>query len=272
MAEEEQQQETQVETQVETQEQAGKWYDSLDADLRNNPTIQKYESAEAAHKGHLELAASFGKDKVVWPKDENDASAWAEINKRMGVPDKPDGYDLEAIANPEGVALFDRAGFQEIMHANNAPASVAKGLWESYANGMNAKYEEANAQFNANVEAGKAELMKEWGEAYESKVKGADAVIDTLSKSQAQKDALTVSLSQSPDGLRFLAEIHSMMKESSIGGFQEKSSFTKTPDEARQEIDTIKANPDYRSEDIRVRQPLIDRVTALRKMATPGNS
>lgn len=243
------------------------WYDTLDnVDLRNNPTLQKYESQEAANQGHLKLAESFGMEKQVWPKDDNDTERWAEVNGRLGVPEKAEGYDLEGVVNPEGVQLFDKARFQEMLHKHDAPKKVADGLWKDYTESMNSQYADAQTQFDANVEASKNELKQEWGEAYEGKIKGGNAVIETLAGSQEQKDALTVALAQTPDGMRFLASIHGMMKESSVGGFQVKESFTKTPAEAQTEIDTIKAGSDYRSDDIRIRQPQIDRVLDLRNM------
>ena len=68
------------------------WTSSFESDLRDNPTLQKYESQDAANRGHLELQKSFGKDKVVWPTDANDAKGWETINQKLGVPDKADGY------------------------------------------------------------------------------------------------------------------------------------------------------------------------------------
>ena len=104
MAEEENQ-----DTGEDTQTQdVGHWTDGLEnADLKNNPTLKKYESQEEANRGHLKLQESFGMEKQVWPKDENDTERWAEVNKRLGVPEKADGYGLKAISNPEGVELFE---------------------------------------------------------------------------------------------------------------------------------------------------------------------
>lgn len=249
----------------------GNWYDSLgDADLRNNATLQKYTSAEEAHKGHLKLQESFGMEKVVWPKDENDTERWAEVNKRLGVPSDAAGYNLEAIANPEGTELFDRAGFQQMMKDVAAPKTVAEKLWSSYTDKVKGQYAEAKATFDNNVQAASNALKQEWGDAYESKINRGQAVIDSFADSDAQKDALTVALSQTTEGIRFLAGIGDLMAESSIGGFQEKQNFTYTPDEARRELDIIKANPDYHSDDPRVRQPLIDRSNDLMRMINPS--
>jgi len=255
---------------VQTPADQGGWYNTLsDPDLKNNPTLQKYGTAEEAHKGHLALQASFGMDKVAWPKDENDTERWAEVNKRLGVPGTPEGYNLEAIASPGEAQLFDRVAFQQMMKDVDAPASVATKLWASYTGRMKAGYSEAQEAFQANVDSAKADLMAEWGDAYESNINRGQQVIDTLADSQEQKDFLTATLAQDPNGSRFLAKIGAQYVESSIGGFQEKQNFTMTPDEARQEIDRIKASPDYHSNDDRIRMPLVDRTNDLMRMAKP---
>lgn len=243
------------------------WYDSLEnADLKNNPTLQKYDSAEAAHKGHLELAKSFGKDKVTWPTDENDATGWADINKRLGVPESAEGYDLKAVGNPEGVDLLNRVKFQEDMLAAGASKKVANAAWDNYSNQMKIGYSDAQAKFKAGVESASNELRQEWGEAYDSKVQMGQSVIDMLGDTQEDKDFLTVALTQNTAGIKLLAKVGEQYIEHSIGGFQEKQNFTLTPKEAREELDTIRSNSDYLSDNIKVRQPLIDRSNDLMKM------
>lgn len=251
--------------------EANNWTDNFsDADLRNNPTLNKYESQEAANRGHLELQKSMGMDKVAWPKDDNDSTRWAEVNKRLGVPELKDGYDLKDVANPEGVQLFDKLKFQEMMHESGATQKTAAKLWNGYTDGSKAGYDQAQKKFQDNVDANKAALMSEWGSAYEGNIEMGQRVIDTLSDSQEQNDFLTAQIAQSPHGSKFLAKIGKSFSESSIGGFQENANFTLSPKESQAELDRIKASPDYQSSDDRIRQPLIDRVLELRKMANPG--
>lgn len=261
----------QQEQQQEQQQQETSWLDSIsNADLQNNPTMQKYDSQEAQMKGHLELQAAFGKDKVVWPTGPEDEAAWAVVNEKLGVPKTPEGYDLEAVANPEGVQLFDKVKFQEMALESGASKSVAEKFWKSYTDGTKAGYEEAKGKFDANVEAAGNALKQEWGEAYETKVQRGEAVIDSFAKSQEQKDYLTATLSQDAQGLKFLADLGDQFSESRIAGFQEKQGFTKTPDEARQELARIKASPEYNSNDERIRMKAVEAANAMMLQANPG--
>lgn len=252
-------------TQEATQD-AGNWYDNLAPDLRNNPTVQKYDSQEAQIQGHLELQKNMGRDKVVWPKDESDSKAWAEVNSRLGVPETADGYDLDAVQMPDGSGVFNRAQFQEFMKNADIPTSNATKLWASYTDTMKGTLTDAQNALTQKTEGMVAELKQKWGEAYETKIGHGQAVIDTFSDSKEHSDYLTSQLSGDPRGQAFLAKLGEQFAEHSIGGFQEKQNFTYSPAEARSELDRIRASADYRSNDDRVRQPLIDRANELMSM------
>lgn len=246
------------------------WTSGLEnVDHRNNATLKKYDTQEAANNGHLQLQSSMGMDKQVWPKDANDTERWAEVNARLGVPEKSDGYNLGLVDNPDGIQLLDRAKFQENMHQAGAPQAVAEKIWDSYHNGIKEGYADAKKAFQDNIDTSKAALMAEWGESYEAKVQMGNNVIEVMGNTQEQKDALTVSLAQSSDGIKFLADIGALLKESSVGGFQENTTFTLSPAEARVEIDRIRGSSDYNSPDERVRGPVIERMNSLMQMAGP---
>jgi len=248
------------------------WYTGLHPDLASNPTLQKYKTAEEAHKGHLELQKTLGSDRVSWPRDSSDEAGWAEVHKRMGVPEKADGYNLDFIKAPEGsgVENFDRFAFQEQMHGIKATPEQAKQLWENYTNMISGSIKTSQDEFQRDVDNAKAEMQQKWGEAYETKIQRGQDVINNFAKDEDQANRITAGLAKDPFGMEFLAKIGDMMAESNIGGFQEKQSFTLSPNEARMELDKVKANPDYNSDDIRVRQPLINRADDLMRMLNPG--
>jgi len=265
---------TQSQQQADTSgQQAQKpWYSSLPPDLANNPTVQKYKTPEDQVKGHLELVSKLGQDRVTWPKDENDTNSWAEVHKRLGVPEKADGYKLRDVDVPKdlGIPTFDKLTFAGMMKEINATPTQAQKLWERYTGSLVESARSASEQFKSQVETSKAEMMKQWGEAYQSKIQRGQAVIDAFSTSQEQKDFLSVYMAQDPKGMAFLAGIGDKMAESSIGGFQDRQNFTLTPDEARIELGRIKASPDYRSDNDAVRIPLVNRANDLMRMIGPG--
>lgn len=243
------------------------WRSGLTQDLQDNPTMQKYATAEDAHRGHLELVKSFGKDKVVWPTDANDTAGWANIHQKLGVPESSDGYNLEAVQMPEGGGVFNKGQFQDMMKQANAPKATADALWKSYTETMNNAFSEAETSLASKTNAMMADLKQEWGEAYNTNIDRAQSVIDTFAGSKENAQFLTAQLAGDARGQKFLADLGAQFAENSIGGFQEKSNFTLTPQQARDELAIIKANPDYRSDNERVRMPLVDRANELMRLA-----
>jgi len=248
------------------------WYSGLSPDLANNPTLQKYKNAEAAHQGHLELASRLGGDNVTWPKGKEDQAGWNDIHARMGVPENSDDYKLPHVDLPDSLdGTLDRFGFQQQMADIKATPDQAAALWDNYTGMILQSIADAETQHQERINNAKAEMQQEWGEAYEAKIQRGQSVLNHFAGSEAELEELTVALSGVPTGQRFLAGIGDMMAESQVGGFQERQNFTLTPEEARQELSAIKANPNYRSDDETVRIPLVNRANELMKMVGAGS-
>jgi hypothetical protein len=192
-------------------------------------------------KSYLELQTLLGHNKVPIPKDENDKAAIAVLNRALGVPDAPDGYQLESpkIEGIEGVA-FGADQFKQIMHKRNVPQSMAKGLMEDYVGLLQGIRENNIKNFNAAVEKAKAELVKEWGAAYEQKVKLAQAVMNKFSRNKEEFDHINALIGEDSIALRWLASVGENFSEGALGPVGNQGSrFTKTPAEAKAEYDKI---------------------------------
>lgn len=257
----------QEEQSIEGSQEQAHWTSSFEPDLRDNPTLQKYTSQDAANRGHLEAVKAIGQDKMLKPKDADDTVAWGEMNKFLGVPDKGEGYNLESVEMPEGAGVFNKGQFQDILKEANTPQASANSLWKSYTDSMKGAVSHAQEQLTGKTNEMIAGLKSEWGEAYNTQIDRGQAVIDTLAGSEDTANFLTAQLQGDARGMKFLAEIGAKFSESSIGGFQEKSSFTLTPLQAKEELATIKANPDYRSDNDRVRKPMVERANELMRLA-----
>ena len=226
------------------------WYDSLPEDLRNNPTVQKYKTPEDQVKGHLELQKMMGNDKVALPKDENDTAAIAAFNRAIGVPDVAKGYDLpvpDAIPGMEGMQ-FGSDEFKGIAHKHKLTPTQAAGLQGDYV-AMLADIKATSEQgYIDAVNEAKASLTKEWGLAYETKVKLAQSVMNKFAGNKENFEYINAKIGADPIALKFLATVGEQFGEGSLGDMGVHStSFTKTPVEAKREYDGIMAdkNDDY---------------------------
>jgi len=229
---------------------AKNWYDGLSDDLKNNPTVQKYKSQDEMVKGHLELQKLLGNDKVALPKDENDTVAIEALHRALGVPVEAKDYDLPAPDPIEGMeaVTFGTDEFKALAHKHNLTPAQAAGIQTDYVEMLTGIKTKAEADYLAVVTQSKTDLNKEWGLAYDQKVKLAQSVMNKFAGSKENFDYINAKIGADPIALKFLAEVGGQFSEGSLGEMGEfTSKFTKTPAEAKIEYETIMsdANDDY---------------------------
>lgn len=226
------------------------WKSQLATDFANSPTMQKFpdtkEGFNEAVKSHLSLERLLGHEKVPLPKGKDDVEGWSMFKKAMGVPEKPEGYQLEDAKLPDHLKgmTFDKNKFAEVVHKTNATPEQAKELWNAYVQMNQEVYQKAVSQHKEKMTAVINQMRGEWGDAYQSKVELGQMVINKFSDSKEQNDYLNATLSADPQGIKFLAKIGEQFQENKIGDFKYQS-HSKTPEEAQKEIDLIRQDPKH---------------------------
>ena len=223
------------------------WKGQLVADYSNSATLKPYpdtkEGLNNVVKSHLELEKLLGHEKVPIPKDANDEAGWAQFTKALGIPEKPEGYELEDSQTPESLkgVTFDKARFAEIVHKHKLTPAQAKGLWADYTAMTKDTYATALKEHQTKMDTVKNQLRVDWGDAYDTNVELGQMVINRFSTEKGMEDFITASLLKEPMGVKFLSRIGSQFAENKIGDFGYKR-FALTPDQAQSEIDAIVTN------------------------------
>ena len=251
------------------------WKSSLSDDVQGSPTLKKFSDdkigLENAFKSHLSLEKMMGHEKIPVPKDANDVEARQIFNKAMGIPEDPSGYALSNLETPDPIKGVSQSkeDFAKMSHKYGLTPDQADGLWRDYNANQIGSYEKAMGDYKGKVEKTKNDLTQEWGDGYNVKINQAQSVINQFGKDKETKDFLTASLVADPRGAKFLADIGHQFAENQIGEFS-KINYSRTPDEARSEVDKIMANKghDYYSEDPVARNKAIEYVNSLLAVAT----
>ena len=263
---------------------ADKWYSSLPEDLRDNPNIQKFKGPEGLAKSYLELSTLLGHEKVPIPKDENDLAAIAHLDKVRGVPEDPKGYELKAPEAPQGLEemTFGMDEFKAFAHKHKLTPAQAQGVMNDYTEMLGNIQKQSQDGYVESIKQTKNELMKEWGLAYDTKVKLAQSVMNKFAGSKEEFDAINAKIGADPVALKWLAKVGDNFKEGSLGDMgSHTSSFTKTPAEAKGEYDKIMNDPNdiywsgVRNNQIvseSVRKERISYVESLLKMQQPAKT
>lgn len=217
------------------------WYQSLNEEYRNHPSIQKFQDVNGMAKSYLSLESLMGQEKIPVPKNAEDTAAWAMYKKAFNVPESAEKYDIKI----EGVEDNKLVKLKELFFKNNIPQSVAQELTNAHIADFK-EYETAkNQAFDAAKQKATEELRKEWGVTYDEKLKTAKTFLEKMSASKEEYDYFDSIIGNDAKFIKLLAKMGNSISEGNLGGFEgQGSGFSFTPQEAKQKLDEILNNPD----------------------------
>lgn len=216
------------------------WYSNLSEEYRNHPSIQKFNDANGLAKSYLSLESLMGRDKIPVPKGADDATAWGYYNKAFNVPDSIQGYDLKI----EGAEDIQLDGLKELMLKHHIPNDTAQELLNAHIEDIK-DYENAKIQaFNAESEEATKQLKSEWGLKYDENIKLARTFLEKMSANKEEFDYFKDKIGNDVHFIKLLSKMGSSISEGNLGGFEgQAGGFTKTPAEAKAELDKIMNDP-----------------------------
>lgn len=178
------------------------WYGTPDAETlgylqaRGLDKLTPDKAALEAVKAHREAEKLIGApaDQLLrLPKDANDAKAWNDVYKKLGVPEKADEYDFSSIKYPDGNKLTDEetAELRSIaadlkLSKNGAILLGQKLLAIAEKGGASAK-----AEYEGKLAADVQTLKSNWGSNYAANELTAKAAMEKMGFSPDDITALT---------------------------------------------------------------------------------
>lgn len=215
------------------------WYSSLSDEYRNHPSIQKFSDANGLAKSYLGLESLMGRDKIPVPKDDNDVNAWQMFNKAFNVPNSIEEYQLKV----EGSDV-NLDGFKQLAHKYHLSNEVAQELLNAHIADFK-DYENAKVQaFNAEAENATKQLKSEWGLKYDENLKLAKTFLEKMSENKEEFDYFNEKIGNDVHFIKLLSKMGNSISEGNLGGLEgQHGGFTKTPAEAKAELDKIMNDP-----------------------------
>lgn len=151
----------------------GSWREGLPDNLRNDPSVTRYNSLEDAVGGMVSAQKLIGQDKIIKPVNDSPE----ELNRyhqALGRPDESTGYDytgLNAGGGEEGEALAnDLPTLQKMstaFHGLGLDNKQARGVVNAFEQMVAEGEAEMKANNLANTESETASMKSRWGNAYE---------------------------------------------------------------------------------------------------------
>lgn len=257
---------------VETPEVGSKaWYEGLDPDLRENPSIKKFKDPASLAKSYVELQKMIGKDKIVVPTEKSTPEEWAAFYKKVGRPDDLTGYDVPDIEVPEEVKMREEhlETFRQKAHELGLTKKQFAELYGLQAEINNRIFSQHVEEAQKMMETTETALRQEWGAAYEKKIDNAQKVINSFFKDKGIHPAFKV-LANDKGFVSAMTEIAERLGEDVIAG---TARVTMTPEEAQREINKLMGDTkgplfdDLHPE----HTAAVEKFTELSRMAEAGN-
>jgi hypothetical protein len=177
-------------------------------------------------------------NRIKVPGDGAKPEELAAFRTAIGVPEKPDGYEIKA---PDGIALnkplIDRLSESAVKHG--APKGAFEGLVNDF---IQAQLDEANEE-KSKQDGLAAAKLKEWGPKKDEHIAYVNSAMRGLGLSAAEGQAMRNALG-ADRALDLLSKLGAGMSEDTMitGG---KGRFGVSPAEAQAELDKLKVDPEF---------------------------
>ena len=238
------------------------WMDFVPEELREDPSITKFNDFGSLVKGYHSAVGMIGKDKIVMPETDEQ---FADVYSRLGRPDEATGYELKT---PDGIE--DSQKFDEEFDTTLKTLMHGLGLSGKQAQGMNDfLYGTVVASGKANTaasEAASAESMTAlrgmYGANVDAHVEASMRVIRELGGDMADNAIEKEDLMQNPILVKIFSGIaEKVLEDTGLQGGDQGS----TQADIQADIEEIQAHPGFLDKKHVEHKSLVERAFALRQ-------
>jgi len=228
---------------AEAKKGGGKFFDNFAPELKDHPSITKFENNEGMAKSYVELEKKIGMKGIILPGEGADEGTILAFHKALGVPEKPEGFALQKIEGLHEKAVSEEAStklFQEAAHKLGFTPAQFNGIREVYLKDVSAKLTAWDEQQTKDKQETETNLRSEWGGQYESKVLLAHKVIKAYGGDEAL-DRLAEGGGNDPVLIKLFATIGEHLSEDALGKIG-GSNLGMTKAEAQTKINEMRAD------------------------------
>lgn len=245
----------------------------ISEDLRKDPTLtgSNFKSLDDLAKSYIETKALVGKKGVIIPGKDAKPEEIASFRQAIGVPEKPEGYKLTPLENLHQeikITPESQAEFFAFAHKAGIPAGMADELNKWWLTKMDTQLKARDKQQADQAAASEAALRQEYGADYAKNIMMANQLV-TMAGGKDAADAFG-NLGDNPVVLRTLINIAKNFSED--GGLRLPSGHLGvTKAEAKRKIEELRADKAYADGNDPRHNKVIAELTELYKIAEAEN-
>ena len=252
------------------------WRDNLPEDLRGEASLDAVKDFPTLIKNYVNAQKMVGADKVVVP---GEAATEEELNNfysAIGRPDKPDDYGVKPLDEmPEGFPYQEELaqGFASEAHKLGLTTKQTQGLFNWFLNMEVDAFNGINKDREEEKQNAELALRKEFGKAYDEKMKAAQSLIRKYADDEAFKHLEDSGFGNDPKVVKLIARIAQEFSEDRLKGDGTGVFGAMSPPEAQAKIQELQADKDFSDAYMNKKNPghagAVARMEALYKLAYP---
>jgi len=216
-----------------------------DADLKEYAAGKGFDKAgfEGVVKSYsnLEKLATNHETTVAIPGPDADAEVMGAFYNRLGRPEESSGYDLPVPEGDDGKMAEWASGVFHEAGLTAKQAALVSEKWNEHVGGLVASGEEQNTQSATDAEA---ELRREWGAAYDQKIKGIDQAAASLNMTAEHLTGLRATMGPSA-AMRFVDGLAGKMGEAPTDAGGRTETGINTPAMASVKLGQLMMDPNW---------------------------
>ena len=215
------------------------WKDALPEDVKQDPSMQAIQTVDNLAKSYVNAQKMIGADKIIVPNKYAEANEWQDVFTKLGLPESPDKYEIAVNGKEVDKEFFDN--FKQAAHGAGVLPTQAQKLfdWDNEASEKNVQ--DQTNQKQATEQQAVDSLKSEWGSAYDSKLKAAQAGVAHYGNEELIDYLEETGLGNNPNLIKTFAKIGETLSEDAFkdGG---QTNFGMTPQDAQTQINSVMAD------------------------------
>lgn len=231
----------------------GPW-STLSEDLRDNPVVTRHKDVESLVREHIGAQELIGRKGVIPPGSWEDDEDVKRFYQQLGVPEKPDGYDLSKLEVGENWDPELQNQMVQAMHGLGLTERQVSGILGHYSKILEGVYSTVQEKAAETRAASEKQLREKYGNAFDERIRRASKIFHNA-WGEASEDLRTLRLEDGsllgdhPAFLDGLANLGDLLGEDAFrGGDREPQRLTLGPEEAAAKWEELQANPEFQAD------------------------
>ena len=174
------------EPKTETPQTTTDWKVNLSDEIRADKSLENIKDIQGLAKSYIHAQKMVGADKIPVPNKYATEDDWNEVYSKLGRPESPDGYSFDT----KGIDGSGLKSFAEHAHKMGLLPQQANEMVKWYQGNVDATTQENNTKAEKARNDSVIALKKEYGQAYDNKLKAASA----MAKQYIEPDVLNLNM------------------------------------------------------------------------------